>query len=362
MKNISTVIAKVIVSLMTVVLITTPAMAMGFTVRPQLPENQRPGGSGFFDLLVTPGQRQEITITVVNTADTETAVTVEAFTVATNRNGIVAYSGRGENDVTLVHDLADIITVSTPEVTIPAGAERDVTLTIQVPDEGFDGVLLGSVFVLQGVTDEERESDSMILNQFAFATAIMLDAGRPVEPDFAMGEVSAQLLDWRSAIVAEIRNIQPLLAKEVKTRAQIFPVGSSDAIFDHTVQADFAPNSIFPFPLYDEAGYGIQPGRYTAIINLEYQGQTWEFEREFEILPTEAAEINEQSISPMQQAPAVNQGLPTWVIIAIVGGAVLLILIVVSMFLRQKKQAAQYQELLNQIRTQNAPKEEPKEE
>ena len=54
--------AKVILVFIMTVFMSTPVMAMGFSVSPQLPENQRSGVTGFFDLLVTPGQAQDIFI------------------------------------------------------------------------------------------------------------------------------------------------------------------------------------------------------------------------------------------------------------------------------------------------------------
>jgi len=318
----------------------TKASSLGFAVSPVLPENQRNNGNTFFDLLVSPGQEQDISIIINNSTDEDIIVLVETITASTNRNGDVNYTPTGQiMDETLKHALEDIATVPESHYSIPANTNLQVPINLSIPNEPFDGIILGSIRVLREATDEERAAAGSIVNQMAFVNVVRLlqdEEAENIPADFKLGVITAELINFRAGIVANIRNTQPKLIRGASSSAKIIPKGSDEAIFERIINdLDFAPNSIFPFSLIDEAGFGIEAGEYTAIISVTYQDETWNFEEDFTIEPLAAAVANEGALNQetqQRQLVSIDEGthdIPQWAIIGMVIGALILIGIIV---------------------------------
>jgi len=351
--NTITVVIILIASMITL-MITASANTGGFSVSPNLPDNQNPDSFGYFDLRVTPGQQQKMPITVSNNSEEEVTIRLSLFSATTNRNGIVDYTTPGRSDETMKHSLADIASLDRDVVTIPAGESVDVMITLNVPRDGFDGIILGSVHTIKDVTDAEREASGMIINRYSYVIAMRLQqTDVPIGTDFLLGDVQAELVNHRAAIVADIRNPQPRLVMGVQASAQVYPAGSSDPIFTmEAISVDFAPNSIFPFSMVDQAGYGLRAGDYVAKIQLEHEGKTWEFEHEFEILPEEANTINNSAVNqqapPVQDASEAGGGIELWMLIA-AGGGVLLIILVIVLLIKMKSSNKKTNMMLRQL-------------
>ena len=329
--------------------------SMGFSVNPSFPENQR-SNSGFYDLRITPGQEQDIIVTVVNPTNTQIAVTVEAFTVSTARSGTVDYSNTRVNDETLPHLISDLITIAEPRVIIPAHSEEDVILKLTAPDESFDGILLGSLRFLREPTEDEIESAGAIMNRYAQAIAIRLSMNdRELDADFALGEITSQITNARASIVVDVRNPMARMARGVRAEARIFERDSNREIFYQSLdEVDFAPNSVFPLTMVDRAGYGLNPGIYRAEIMLEYEGQTWQFDQEFEIAPTQAARVNSQARNQNQQQAGLranNDAINplTW---AMIGAGALVVVVAIVLIIRQKRKSEEILELQQRILAQ----------
>jgi len=329
--------------------------SMGFSVNPSFPENQR-SNSGFYELRITPGQEQDIIVTVVNPTNTQIAVTVEAFTVSTARSGTVDYSNTRVNDETLPHLISDLITIAEPRVIIPAHSEEDVILKLTAPDESFDGILLGSLRFLREPTEDEIESAGAIMNRYAQAIAIRLSMNdRELDADFALGEITSQITNARASIVVDVRNPMARMARGVRAEARIFERDSNREIFYQSLdEVDFAPNSVFPLTMVDRAGYGLNPGIYRAEIMLEYEGQTWQFDQEFEIAPTQAARVNSQARNQNQQQAGLranNDAINplTW---AMIGAGALVVVVAIVLIIRQKRKSEEILELQQRILAQ----------
>ena len=347
-KRITMLIVPVIMAAMLII----PAAAMDFSVRAVLPENQRQNGSLFFDVLVRPGQEQELVIEIINTSDAEILVLVEAITATTSRNGQINYTSHGELDESMKYSFEELVLAPESYHTIPALSAIQVPIELTIPDEPFDGAMLGSIRVLREATQEEKDAAGAVVNQFAHVTAVRLVQSEDAEAlaaDFLMGDITAELVNYRASIIANIRNPQPMIIKGARATATIFERGSNQAIFEHTLEnLDFAPNSIFPFSFIDREGYGISAGDYTAKIDIEFNGQNWSFDEDFTIEPQVAASMNERAVNqngqmrPTNNASAAGEsGIPLWGVIAIaVGAVVFTALIALVIVLARRKPVA----------------------
>jgi len=329
----------VLVFLASMLAFSVSAGAMGgFSVSPVFSEeHQIPDEQGFFDMTnLTPGEQIEIGIFVNNQRNEEVTVHIELVTPTTTLNGIVDYTANIPErvDETLRHSFVDIANIPDLDadgfLVVPPNQSALVPILIDVPLQGFDGIILGSVSVVEQLTEEQLDTGEMIINRAGFVLAVrMAQNVNPAAPDFALGNIVVEQVNHRPSIVVNVRNIQPRLANGAVASAQIYPRGNNTPILERNdMDVNFAPNSIFPFsmiPLDDDTGFRPQPGHYLARVQIQYDGRTWEFEQEFEILPEEVAGVLEGAVDTGPQAGPI----PMWMFIAGGGGLLLLIVIII---------------------------------
>jgi len=365
MSKMAKIISLVVVFLLTIAALATVAGAAGgFMVIPNLPDNQRPETAGFFNLNVSAGQTQEITMMVENQNDFDIAVEISLFTVGTNMNGVIDFTRPGEVDKTLAHDFNEIATLGIDSrLHIPAGSSAAVPLTLNIPEDGIDGMVFGAVHFLRDATDEEIKAADMFINRFAHVMTVRLQEGDfVIDADFMLGDVRAETRYYRAAIVADIRNPLPRMAMGAVASAQVYQVGHDTPIFViNDMGVDFAPNAIFSMTMMDMEGFGIHPGDYLIRIQLEHEGRNWEIQREFVVEAQAAAAINEAAVNQWEQAPpvvgtAAGTQFPTWAIAAI-AVAVLVIIGMIVLLVRSmrasKREAEELMEKLHRQQTYN---------
>ena len=81
------------------------------------------------------------------TNDTEQAVTIEpkVNVALTNVNGIADYSMEvKEHDKTLKLPITDVVKAPN-EITVPAKGQIELPIEVKMPEEEFDGILLGGI-------------------------------------------------------------------------------------------------------------------------------------------------------------------------------------------------------------------------
>ena len=321
----------------------------GFSVEPILPENQDPDTHNLFNLWVTPGMQQEIQIAVNNHRDEPITVTMTLMTAGVARTGIFDYDPTLPHDDSLPFKFEDIATLpaGAEDLIIPPGQRAIIPVNFAIPAEGFDGVAIGAVHVLLGITQEELDQggdDAMFVSRFASVMPIFMQIeGRTeVEPDFDLGDVYTDVVSHRSAFVLEIHHPAGRRSIGAAVSAQIYAEGYDDPVFiTQNMPVEFAPHAIFQLTMTDREARGIAPGNYFARVSVVYGGRTWNFERNFTVTPSDAAGINQEAVIIAQQGGpvggATGGGLPTIAIIAIVAGLVIIILLLVLLLLKSRK-------------------------
>ena len=346
-----------------VFLVITAALAVvagaagGFMVIPNLPDNQRPETAGFFNLNVSAGQTQEITMTVENENDFDIAVEISLFTVGTNMNGIIDFTRPGDMDTTLAHDFNDIATLGIDNrLHIPAQSSAVVPVTLNIPAGGIDGMVFGAVHFLRDATDQELEEADMFINRFAHVMSVRLQEGDfAIDADFILGDVRAETRYYRAAIVADIRNPLPRMVMGALANAQVYQIGHDTPIFViNDMGVDFAPNAVLPMTMMDMEGFGVHPGDYLIRVQLEHEGRHWDFVQEFTVYPQEAAVINEAAVNQWEQAPpvvgaAASGQLSVWTVVAIAAGVMALIALVVLLALKQRASKRETEILMKKL-------------
>ena len=316
-----------------------------FSVTPVLPENQNPESQGSFNLDVRAGQSQVIEVLVANHNDDFITVEVSLITPGTARSGVIDYSKSGDMDVSLETSFLDIaeLTVSST-ITIPKSSSARVPIALQIPESGFNGVIFGAIHVLLTVSEEEMAQAGQFVHRFAQVIPVRLFNNRAavIAPDFELGDIGLDLIVGVAAIEAYIRNPMPRFCIGAAVSARIFPAGSDTPIFTATdLEVDFAPHSVYSLTLLDNAGYGIPSGDYVANILIEFGGQIWSLEQNFNISPEISTAVNSNAIN--QQAPPQQQldntQLSSIFLIVITGavGVVIILCLLITVIVKSSK-------------------------
>ncbi|MHC5372184.1 DUF916 and DUF3324 domain-containing protein [Enterococcus sp. LJL120] len=314
--------------------------ATGFNYQVDFPENQTDTSLGYYDLMMTPGQQQTITLTLSNPSEESVTVNLDLNGAKTNSNGVIEYAANSiENDPSLAYDFTEI--VSGPDsVELAAGETKQLELTIQMPEASFDGVIAGGL-VMQRPEEEAAQSDdasggSRVGNRYRYAVSILLrESDVEVAPELSFNEAFAEQQNYRNTIFVNYSNIAATYVNGLTVQAQISESGSSQVLWEsRKTGMRMAPNSFMNFPI-SMNGDRMTPGTYTAHVNAYVGDQSWEWTEEFEITQEEADEFNERDVGLVQ-----DRGFDWQIIAIIVGGflaVVLLGFLVVRRIRRQNK-------------------------
>ena len=317
--------------------------AVGFYVRANIPENQIDTGMTYFDLRVSPGMKQTLTIEVVNTTNAPIEVQVEAISASTNRNGIIDYKTPGIHDETLFAPFSELAVVRMPHTAIEANASVVVPIDVTMPDAPYEGVVLGGITVTkrQGST-QAIDEQLAVQNMYSYVVGVKLtESDAAVMPTFEVLGAEVDIVNYQLAIRYGVRNGAPLIIKDLTVQLDIYEKNGEAPVLRLEKQGvDMAPNSVMPLA----AIMGESPlpaGDYRTQMTLTLNGEVWNFEVPFAISEEEMAVLEENTIVGNGAASPAQRNESLSLVFAVII-AVLLLIIQALIFLlvhSRKKQA-----------------------
>lgn len=226
--------------------------------------------------------------------------------------------------------MKEILTLTNQEVIIPAGKSVSVFASLQVPEEAFEGVLLGGLH-FEKVTEEEKSSEGVnIQNKYAYVIGVQLtEKEAKVLPKLQLNEVIPTLVNYRTAVIANIQNSAPTIVSGLTIQAQVYKDGATEPIKSgHYEDFKMAPNSNMDVVINWE-NQALEAGDYRLELQANNQEDEWKWSKPFTI-DAEAEELNEEAVELEENT------LPAWVWI-IVGLGIGLIFCVIALLLYIKK-------------------------
>ncbi|MFD2308023.1 DUF916 and DUF3324 domain-containing protein [Enterococcus termitis] len=310
------------------------ASELKFSVEPVLPENQKSEGHTYFDLNMTPNQKQVLKVHMRNDTDKEVVVKPSIHAATTNINGVVEYGESNTKvDKTIKYSLENIVKPTVDEVKIPAKGAKDLELNVQMPEEKFEGVLAG------GITLEEKEETKKdeknkaqglaIENKYAYVVAVVLhESEEKVASELKLTNVEPGQVNARNVINATIQNTQPKYMNQLTIDTKITKNGQKEVLYSSKKESmQMAPNSSFAYPV-SLNGKELKPGKYTLDMVAHSMKQDWHFTKEFEIKADVAKKLNKTDVSIEKSN--------TWMYL-LIGSLFMLIIILVFILLYRKK-------------------------
>lgn len=301
------------------------ASELNFSVNAVIPDNQIDKEKSYFDLKVTPGEKQKLIVKLRNTTDKEIVINPHIQSAKTNKNGVIDYTpNKIKKDDTLKIAMEDVAKVP-EEVTVPPQSEKDLTIEVTMPKDKFDGIILGGIYLKEDTSknkEEDKENDVAIKNEYSYVVALqMRQNDNKVKPMLHMNEVNPETQNARNVIVANIQNSEPMIISKLKIDATVNKKGSKDnlAILKKE-NLQVAPNSNFNIAVPLE-GEKLEAGTYILNMKAESAGKEWQFKKEFSISADKATTMNEKDVTLEKETPTmlyIFLGVAFLIVIAVV--------------------------------------------
>lgn len=304
-------------------------------VTPLFPESQVDESKGYYELLLSPGQKETLRLEVGNSSSEPINVQLTPHTAYTNTLGNVEYGKDVEEaDPSLIHSLDELMTPS--EVITLAGNETKVIeIPLQMPKDAFEGYLAGGLRITE--VKEEEDSDApegegvAIKNEFAHVVGVVVSNTRDsVQPELELLDVFADQLNYRNVISATLQNFTPTFVNQLAVEATVKRVGENEVLYKAEKEMmQMAPNSNFNFPISLE-GDRFRSGNYVLELTATSGENEWSWTREFTIEADEARKLNREDVM-------IDSGVNWWMI-----GAIILLILMLGLVLYlmwQKKRA-----------------------
>ena len=197
---------------------------VSYSVKALLPDNQKNSKHSYFDLQVEPNQTQKLKVEIFNHEARDITVQMDVRNASTNQNGIIVYDKTEELDPSLKVPLTDVLTFEADEIVIPSGESKIVAVTLEVPNEEFEGIILGGLhFEKELNTMEENKQGINIQNKYAYVIGVQLSENdEEVLPDLQLTSIRSDLINHRTAGVITIQNQAAVLVKDLSIHDKIY--------------------------------------------------------------------------------------------------------------------------------------------
>lgn len=268
--------------------------AIGFVAHAIHPDNQI-DDSGYYNLLMEPGQAQTIEVEVVNQLDEAIDVSITLSNATSNPNGLISYVPGDTRDESLLVGLTDIASIRTdllqhgPKedilliegnvLTIAPGRTIRVPIALQMPAESLAGQMLGGVTVSRiRPRSEAQETTLEIHSVYSYALAIQLQEriDHGIAPAFSLLSADIATVAGWDALVVNVYNPVPLVIAGAQLSIVVEDSAGSTPVLAHEVERfAMAPNSVMPYTIVFADGEPLPSGEYTVNVTLVYDGTPW---------------------------------------------------------------------------------------
>lgn len=308
--------------------------SMNFYVTPEFPDSQVEGSGSYFDLNAPAGAVETLSLKLQNAIDEPVTVAIIPHTAYTNVNGAVEYGKDAEEaDTSLVHSLDELI--ETPEPIELAGKEtKTVEITLNMPEETFEGFLAGGLRLTQVKEDVEEETPEgeglAIKNEFAYVVGVVVSNSRnSVQPDLDLLDVFPDQLNYRNVISATLQNFTPTFVNRLEVEASVQRKGEDEVLYEaKQEQMQMAPNSHFNFPI-SLNGDRFRSGEYVLNLTARSGEEEWSWTEEFTIEADQARSLNREDVT--------IDSSPNWLLIGGIVFILCLLAVIAYLVVQNKK-------------------------
>ncbi|MBM7632453.1 WxL protein host-binding domain-containing protein [Geomicrobium sediminis] len=272
---------------------TTYANEPSFTVTPLFPEEQIDGNESYYELQLDPTESTEFEVVLHNLSSKEVTVNASLFPAVTNEHFVIDY-------IEAESEIADLIDVE-PSVTLGPHEVKTIDVAVQVPDQAFDGFLLGGLYFEEAY--DENITNGGISNEYAYLIGLQLtndhEQHGAIEPELSFINVEPITYENRPRINVSFQNDTAIIIDDLTVVTEIFTDEGERIASHEKVDGRMAPSSAVTYGV--ELSEVLKPGTYTANVTATNDVDEWVWEEELTIEEEDFAEaemIEEESTGP----------------------------------------------------------------
>lgn len=263
---------------------------VGYHIYADLPGNQIGDKDSFFNLRMTPGQKQTIEFVVANTSPKDLKFKIELNQAYTNNQGFIDYSEDNKTYNLKDKFKIDKIASSTKEVTVPKQSNKKIPIQISMPAEAFKGEILAGIKVTK-VSEEQTG----ISNQYGYILGLRLtEQDDELKREVQLKKITPAVSFGKTSVVVELLNPQMESYGKLDYKVEIKDDKSGKRVKTKSYkELQMAPNSLYKFAI-DWDGEKLVPGDYRMKLTInDKKNNQWVFDKRFTITSKEANEVNE---------------------------------------------------------------------
>lgn len=294
-----------------------------FSVSSVIPENQIDKNLSYFNLKVLPSSLQELKVKIFNNKKHEIKVKAMVTPATTCRNGFISYTNLTNYDESLKYPLPDILKLNQSEYTVPAGGVVTATALLNMPQEAFNGIILGGLVFTKAddnfETEKENQGAVQIENEYQYVVGVMLSENDDkVKANMNLKYIKSMLANYHTSLAINLQNDTPVIIPNLKISATVYKKGKSE-IYKSSEKENIkmAPNSNFDF-MVDWQNNKFEAGEYRVHVVVQNEEYFWEWDEIFTITPQQANDANKDAVDLINS-------VPNWVYILFVGLVLILV-------------------------------------
>ena len=279
-----------------------------FSVSSVIPENQINKNLSYFDLKVTPSSSQELKVKIFNNKKHEIKVKAMVTPATTCRNGFISYTNFTNYNESLKYPLPDILKLNQGEYTVPAEGTVTATALLNMPEEAYDGIILGGLVFTKAddgsETKKENQGVTQIENEYQYVIGVMLSENdNKVSANMNLKYIKSTLSNYHTSLAVNLQNDTPVIIPNLKISGTVYKKGSSE-IYKSTERENIkmAPNSNFDF-MIDWQNLKFEAGDYRVHVIAQNEEYFWEWDENFTITPEQANDANKDAVDLINSIP-----------------------------------------------------------
>ena len=298
------------------------ATELPMSIKAILPDNQKDGVSGYFNLQVNPEEKQTIYIEIQNNKSEDILVNLRPTNAYSQPTGGIFYDVDVDSPDTAILDEAFALSQNISmenEVVIKANETVEVPIEITVPNMN-KGTIIGGVLIEEKVEVSEQASETLekdtaqfkVITKTAFAIAIQLDLPEQAESAFSFGEAGFNPIGPN--VYIEMLNDAPIIQRQIAGEYKVSDEEGQELFSGNFEPIIMAPKTKINFPMNWDSS-ALESGKYTLSITADVAGKEMLVEENFEINNDSVKEYSERANQPITQT---QEGIPYWVVIVAV--------------------------------------------
>jgi antitoxin component of MazEF toxin-antitoxin module len=275
-----------------------------FTISPIFGEGQTDPAVGYFSIKAENGGNYPLKLAIQNlNANEEQAFEVQLVRATTSNDGRINYTPSKQqpvNDQLLTLEELLPEKNSHQKMTIQPNQSKEIKLELKIPKNGFEGTLLGSIYVKKIPKPVHNSKGIGIRNAFAMTIPVIVSQNfeKKQTPKVTLTDAKIEAETGIPKVVGVVANSSPVMFGKIHVNAWITKKDDDEKLYEKSSDNyEMAPNSSFQYSIETEK-HILKPGHYTYHLKMKSGEKVFRLARDFNVNKQKREQVNKQLLSP----------------------------------------------------------------